>query len=239
MNVPQICDVILRSSATRLQINRRVFKMGRKSKELSEDRKQLVVDLKREGHRNCEIVKLLHIPESTIRSIWKKYNSTGNVENIPRVGRPRKVTRRGEVRLLRTVKKNRGKVLREITNDFNEGGVVRVHPKTIQRYLHKNKIFRRVVRKKMVVREVNKKKRLSWCLERRRWTVNLHWNQVIFSDESQIVIGQNNRVYVWRSSNEAYRPECMCPPYQRKVSVMIWGCITWYGVGTLCKLMVI
>jgi hypothetical protein len=49
--------------------------------------------------------------------------------------------------------KNRGKVLREITNDFNEGGVVRVHPKTIQRYLHKNKIFRRVVRKKMVVRE--------------------------------------------------------------------------------------
>jgi hypothetical protein len=47
------------------------------------------------------------------------------------------VTRRGEVRLLRTVKKNCDKVLREITNDFNEGGVVRVHPKTIQRYLHK------------------------------------------------------------------------------------------------------
>jgi DNA invertase Pin-like site-specific DNA recombinase len=55
--------------------------MGRKSKELSEDQKQLVVDLKREGHKHCEIVKLLHIPESTIRSIWKKYNSTGNVEN--------------------------------------------------------------------------------------------------------------------------------------------------------------
>ena len=86
MNFPQICDVILRSSATCLQINRRVFKMGRKSKELSADRKQLVVDLKREGHRNCEIVKLLdNIPESAIRSIWKKYNNTGIVENIPRV----------------------------------------------------------------------------------------------------------------------------------------------------------
>jgi hypothetical protein len=57
--------------------------MGRKSKELSEDRKQLVVDLKREGHRNSEIVKLLdNIPESAIRSIWKKYNNTDNVENI-------------------------------------------------------------------------------------------------------------------------------------------------------------
>jgi transposase len=57
--------------------------MGRKSKELSEDRKQLVEDLKREGHRNCEIVKLLHIPESTIRSIWKKYNSTGMLKTFP------------------------------------------------------------------------------------------------------------------------------------------------------------
>jgi transposase len=99
LNSPQICDVIIRSSSTCLQINRRVFKMGCKSKELNEDRKQLAVDLKREGHIHCEIVKLLHIPESTMCSMWKKYNSTGNV------GRPRKVTRRGEVRLLRTVKK--------------------------------------------------------------------------------------------------------------------------------------
>ena len=29
------------------------------------------------------------------------------------------------------VKKNRGKVIREITNDFNEGGVVRVHPYSV------------------------------------------------------------------------------------------------------------
>jgi hypothetical protein len=27
--------------------------------------------------------------------------------------------------------------------------------------------------------------------------------------ESQIIIGQNNRVYVWRTAHEAYRPECM------------------------------
>jgi hypothetical protein len=80
------------------------------------------------------------------------------------------------------------------------------------------KIFRRVVRKKMVVREVNKKERLSWCLERRRWTVNWHWNQVIFSDESQIVIGQNNRVYVWRSSNVP----CNAPPDHNRHLPLIW-----------------
>jgi hypothetical protein len=82
----------------------------------------------------------------------------------------------------------------------------------------------------MVVKEVNRRKRLSWCLAWRN-----EWKQVIYSDESQIIIGQNNRVYVWRSANEAYRPECMCPSFQKRVTVMIWGCISWHRVGTLCK----
>ena len=31
------------------------------------------------------------------------------------------------------------------------------------------------------------------------------------------------------------RPECMTAECVPKVSVMIWGCITWYGVSTLCQ----
>ena len=69
---------------------------------------------------------------------------------------------------------------------------------------------------------------MTWCL-------NENWRHIIFSDESQIVIGQNNRVYVWRTAHEAYRPEYMTAECVPKVSVMIWGCITWYGVGTLCQ----
>lgn len=46
---------------------------------------------------------------------------------------------------------------------------------------------------------------------------------------------KNNRVYVWRSDHEAYRPECMYAEFKPKVSVMIWRCITWHGSGTLGK----
>lgn len=53
-------------------------------------------------------------------------------------------------------------------------------------------------------------------------------------DESLIVLGENYRVYVWRTSNEAYLSQCMWPPRQRRVAIMVWGCITHYGVGTLC-----
>ena len=92
--------------------------MGRKSKEISHEIKQLVVDVKREGHRNCDIQRLLKISESTIQSIWKKFISTGYIENMPRSGRPRKMTKRAESRLLQLVRKNRQLPLLDITNDF-------------------------------------------------------------------------------------------------------------------------
>ena len=72
----------------------------------------------------------------------------------------------------------------------------------------------------MVVKEINRKKQLTWCLQKRGWTVNKNWKHIKFSDESQIVIGQNNQVYVWRTAHEAYRPECMtaeCVPHRARI----------------------
>jgi len=32
------------------------------------------------------------------------------------------------------------------------------------------------------------------------WTVRKYWKHVIFSGQTQVVIGQNRRVYVWKAS---------------------------------------
>ena len=67
--------------------------------------------------------------------------------------------------------------------------------------------------------------------------MNDNWKHIIFSDESQVVIIQNNIiyiVYVRRSAHETYRPECA--KCMQKVYVIIRGNITWHGSGTLCKL---
>ena len=210
--------------------------MGRKSKELSPDKKEIIVKLKDDGFKISEISRMLGVPESTCRSILKTFRARGSFLKAKRMGRPRKVSRRGEKRLLRLVKRSRGKVLKDITTEFNVGNNLdTVSKRTVQRILHKNQIYRRVIRKRMVVKEVNRKKRLTWCLQKRRLTVNEYWRNIIFSDESQVVIGQNNRVYVWRSAHEAYKPECMFAECKPKVSVMIWDCVTWHGPGTLCK----
>ena len=58
-----------------------------------------------------------------------------------------------------------------------------------------------------MIREVNRKKRLSWCREKRKLSVDNHWKKIIFSDESKIVVGQDSRIYIWRKWGEGWRPD--------------------------------
>jgi hypothetical protein len=69
------------------------------------------------------------------------------------------------------------------------------------------------------------------------WTVRNHWKNVMFSDETKIEIGNNRKDYAWRKVDERLRPECnglyQGQNYKTKFSVMFWGCISYYGAGTL------
>lgn len=106
-----------------------------------------------------------------------------------------------------------------------------VSKRTMQLHLHKNGFVRRVAKKKLVIRENNRKKTL--VMVQRKEKID-YWRKVIFSDESKIVIGQNSRVYIWRKRGKGWRPDLVearraKPSYE----VMIWGCISWHGVGTI------
>ena len=67
--------------------------------------------------------------------------------------------------------------------------------------------------------------------------MNNFWKNVIFSDEGQVhvYIGEDQRIYVWRKPEEDWRPDLIKRREQCPVKVMVWGCICFNGVGTLCK----
>lgn len=43
-----------------------------------------------------------------------------------------------------------------------------------------------------MIRETN-----HFCWQKWQWTVANEWSSVIFNDETKIMIGNNNRIYVW------------------------------------------
>lgn len=59
------------------------------------------------------------------------------------------------------------------------------------------------VKNKIRILVANRVKRVRWCASKRTWTVENDWKKVIFYDESQIITGNDCRVYIWRRSDES------------------------------------
>ena len=218
-------------SSKRLQ--RAEVAMGKRGPDLTVSQKEQIASLHDAGFQNCVIAKILGVSRSTICNFIKRYNSRGSIENRPRTGRHKLFTARDATHLSRVSKVNRTQTLREITSTFNQCRDRTFSQKTIQRELHKQGIKKLTVRKTLRVTDVNRRKRVEWCRGKRYRTVDDYWNRVIFSDECKVVIGQDTRVRVWRKVGEEWLADCLCPPSKRRLSLMIWGCVSFNGVGTL------
>ena len=81
-----------------------------------------------------------------------------------------------------------------------------------------------------------RKKRLQFAQKYSKWTVE-DWKQVIFSDESKFVMGYGNKgPRVWRQKYERHKAACLKRSVKHPASVMVWGCVSSRGVGSLCFL---
>lgn len=58
--------------------------------------------------------------------------------------------------------------------------------------------------------------------------------KMLKTDECKVMIDGERRVYVRRNAGEEWDTPCIAPPVGRRLDLMIWGCIAYNGVGTLC-----
>jgi len=59
------------------------------------------------------------------------------------------------------------------------------------------------------------------------------WKYVMWSDQSSFTLFPTSGwVYVWRTSKQVNKPECLVPTVKHGGgSVMIWAAISWYSAG--------
>lgn len=205
-------------------------------KQLSVAEKNYLVSLVQNGLKCPEVSKLLDLNCSTVRKVYKRFCERGTVENQPRSGRPKKFTARCVSALSKIVKKDRTASVAEISTEFRASTSVEVCSKTITRKLHSLGYSKHVQAKKLGIREVNRKKRLQYCRGKLHWTVPHQWRKVIFSDEMTIVIKPDGRVKLWRKAEEKWSVFCLGSVHvgpKTTLKLMVWGCITYDGVGPL------
>ncbi len=80
---------------------------------------------------------------------------------------------------------------------------------------------------------VQKRCRVLWAKAHLKWTVS-KWKSVLWSDESKfdILVGNHGR-RVLRAKEEGDLPVCYQRSVQKPASLMVWGCISAYGMGSL------
>ena len=105
---------------------------------------------------------------------------------------------------------------------------------TVQRRLRESGLHGRIVAKKPLLKDTNKKNRLAWAKKYEQRTLD-RWKCVLWSDESKLeIFGSNLRVFVRRGMVERMISACVFPTVKHEGGGdMVWRC---FSGDTVCDL---
>ncbi|KAK3509719.1 hypothetical protein QTP70_008457 [Hemibagrus guttatus] len=179
------------------------------------------------------IFKALGLLRTTVRAIIYKWRKHGTVENLPRNGRPTKITPRVQRQLIQEVTKDPTTTSKELQASL-ASVKVSVHDSTIRKRLGKNGLHGRVPRPKPLLSKKNIKARLSFARKHLDDPQDF-WENTLWTDKTNIeLFGRSVSHYVWRKSNTAFQKKNIIPTVKYGGgSVMVWGCFAASGPGRL------
>jgi len=120
--------------------------------------------------------KQLKVAKSTVQDSIKRWKESGSYEDKERTGRPRATSLAEDRAIVLISKINRKFTAPEITAEFNRSHSKTISLNTTKRRLRQAGLFGRVVVKKPLLRNENKKKRLAWAKEHRNW-IQEYWKK--------------------------------------------------------------
>ncbi len=121
-----------------------------------------IVDMYQSGKGYTAISKALGLQRTTVRAIIHKWRKLGTVVNLPRSGRPTKITPKAQWRHIQEVIKEPRTTSKELQASL-ASIKVSVHDSTIRKRLGKNGIHGRVPGQKPLLTKKNTKARLTFA----------------------------------------------------------------------------
>lgn len=137
--------------------------------------------------------------------------------------------------MVRTVKLKPQTSSKDLQHDLAADGVT-VHRSTIQRTLHKEMLYGRVMRQKPFLRTCHKQSRLRYAKAHLDKPASF-WNKVLWTDETKIELsGHNKGWYEWRKKNTEFQDKHLLPTVKFSGgSIMLWGHVASAGTGNQLK----
>lgn len=226
------CDIIIASEVVYKKHTHAI--MAPHGKELSNDLKDRIVALHKDGQGYKKIGASLKLSPNTVAKVIQRFTKTHTTVNASRNGRPRKLNAR-YVRQVRNIAlKDRRRSAAKIAEEVSAVSGQSVGSQTIRRILHHSGLRARRPRRKPLLKPSHKKARKEFA-EAHQAKPNDYWQRILWSDETKInLFGSDGVQHVWRQPGEEYQDKCVVPTVKHGGgSVMVWGCMSAAGTGDL------
>lgn len=167
-------------------------------KQISIEKRSAICTLRNEGYSMSQIVQKVGVSKKGVYTNLDRSQKFGSLVDRKRSGRPRKTTKAEDKYIIMKNKRKHRLTAVDIANDFNFGKSLKMSMTTVKTRLLHAGLRGRVAMKKLLLRNVDKKKRLEWAKKHANWIAQ-NWNSVLWTDESKFeIFGSKRRVYVRR-----------------------------------------
>ncbi len=192
-----------------------------------------IVEQYQKGVSQRKIAKSLKLSSSTVHNIIQRFRESGTIS--VRKGQGRKTIL--DARDLRALRRHcityRNATVMEITTWAQEYFQKTLSVNTIHRAIRRCRLKLYRSKKKPYLNMIQKRRRFLWAKAHLKWTV-AKWKTVLWSDESkfEVLFGKLGR-HVIRTKEDKDNPSCYQCSVQKPASLMVWGCMSACGMGSL------
>jgi len=152
-------------------------------------------------------------------------------------GRPRSITPREEARIVRSICSGKAKTATDAHRMLVADSQRVVTPQTVRNMLRRRGLIAVTRKRKPLLKASHRRQRLAFAHKYGDWTVE-DWKRVIWSDETKINrLGSDGRLWRWKKRGSGLCENEVAPTVKfGGGSIMIWGCMTYQGVGFMSKI---
>ena len=209
--------------------------MGKKY--LTPEKRSRIFTLVESGLSLREVASREGVSHSTVFRVQQGYLQMKSFKDKQKLGRPKILTRREERSIVRQIKSKKSQTAVEIQKKFNLNFETNISVDTVRRTLREYGYVARVKVKKPLLTKKHISQRLNFAKKYSEWTVD-DWKKVVWSDESKFsIFGSDGREYCWVKPGSPLSRERVKPTVKYGGGkVLVWGCMTFDGIGYMCKI---
>jgi transposase len=193
-----------------------------------------VVALLRQGMSTREVARQTQVSQSTVCQIKRKHlpRQKGQKPGHPAILSPQK-----KRWIVRKITSGQVDTAAEMQHYLSTAENISVSTETVRNCLKETGLRSLPKVKKPLLQKRHLKQRLAFAKKYQYWTED-DWKRVIWSDETKVNrMGSDGRKWGWKKPGTGLLPQHIQPTVKHGGgSLMVWGCMSFYGVGNLVRI---